>query len=108
MSLAYPDKVQVTNITRDATNGKQTDGTPFTSKANVEDESEIRYASDGTPITPVMLIIFPPDVTIAMGDKVEIKKLHGSTPTTDEAKERFVRQAARVGGGSASHVEVML
>ena len=108
MSLTYPDKVQVTNITRDATHGTQTEGVPFTSKAYVEEESQVRYNAEGAPVEPYLLVILPKGTTIAMGDKVQITELHGKAPTTDEARERFVRRAPRVGGGSVSHVEVLI
>lgn len=108
MSLAYTDKVQITNITQDATHGTHTEGTPFTSKAYIEDDTELRYDQNGSPSLPIVRVFLPSNVSISMGDKVQITKMHGRTPTTDEARERFVRRAPRIGGGNVSHLEVLV
>jgi hypothetical protein len=77
MSLYFTDQVEITPISRDTNFRTEIEGTPFLSKAYIEDESEIKYGSDGQPLDPVMFIGLPVNTSIVKGDFIEITKLHG-------------------------------
>jgi len=77
MSIYFTDQVQITPISRDINFRTETEGTPFLSKAYVEDESKIQFGSDGQPFNPIKFIGLPRNTLIVKGDFVEITKLHG-------------------------------
>ena len=104
----FPDRVTITPVTRNATFRTETRGTSFNSDATVEEDSEIRYSSSGAPVDPEIWIFLPADTLISKGDFIEIIKLHGQDPTTDEAEERKVKRTHRAGGFTISHIEVLV
>lgn len=108
MSLAYPDIAEVTPATLADTYHEETEGTPFQSKACIEEDSKLRYSANGKPIDPAITILFPAKTNVHKGDYVRIIKLHGRTPTTDEAIRRRAKLAPRIGGSRESHVEVIV
>jgi hypothetical protein len=65
MSIYFTDQVEITPVSRDTNFRTETEGTPFLSKAYVEDESEIKYGSDGQPLDPVMFIGLPVNTSIS-------------------------------------------
>jgi len=77
MSIYFTDQIQITPISRDINFRTETEGTPFLSKASVEDESKIQFGSDGQPFNPIKFIGLPRNTLIVKGDFVEITKLHG-------------------------------
>jgi hypothetical protein len=81
--MLFPDLVKITPIVRDATYRTETEGSPFNSKAYVEDESKIRYGPDGQPLDPDIFVGLPKDTSINEGDRVNIIKLHGQIITAD-------------------------
>ena len=105
MSLFFPDIVQITNVTVN-TYGTETKGTPFNSKAYVEDDTGIKFGSDGQPIQPDTLIVLPKGTNISKGDLVAIIELHGFTVIGIDAMKKKVRTRSRVGGMTVSHIEV--
>ena len=106
MSVLFSDTVSITPVVTDQNYGTETEGTAFTSKAYIENDTEIRYGSNGQPIYPAMMIFLPKETSIKEGDYIEITQLHGSTPTTQEARKRKARSVSRVGAFSMSHIEV--
>jgi len=108
MSIYFPDEVEITNITYDATYRTKTEGMPFSSEAYVEDESGIRFGSDGQPIEAQMFIGLPRGTAILKGDFIQITKLHGKTPNAQEAERREVKRVTRVGAFEMSHIEVVV
>ncbi len=108
MSLAYPDIAEVTPITLSETYHEETEGASFQSEACIEEDSKLRYGPNGEPIDPVILIMFPAKTNVHKGDYVRLIKLHGRTPTVDEAIRRRAQIAARIGGSRESHVEVIV
>lgn len=108
MSIYFPDLVEITNITYGSNYRTKTEGTPFSSDAYVEDESEIRYGSDGQPIEAQMLIGLPADTTILKGDFIKITRLHGENPNAQEAERREVKRVSRVGNFGMSHIEAVV
>jgi len=107
MSVYFTDVVRITNVTTDI-DGAETKGTPFTSKAYVEDDGKIRYGSDGQPIAPETLIVLPKGVTITEGDIIAIVKLRGITVSGNDAVDKKVRAAPPVGSFTPSHIEVVV
>lgn len=108
MSLAFPDRVIVTPVTRTAAFNDQTEGTSTTYRASIEVDNRIVYGNDGAPIEPAMTILLPKDAVVNKGDFVQVSKLHGTDPTAHESAQRLVKQARRIGGSRISHVEVIV
>jgi len=108
MSLAYPDIAEITPVTLSDTYHEETEGTAFQSIACVEEDSKLQYGTNGEPIEPAITILFPAKIEVHKGDYVRLIKLHGRTPTTDEAIRRRAKIAARIGGSRESHVEVIV
>lgn len=108
MSLYFPDIVEITNIIYDPIYRTKTEGTPFESEAFIEDESEIKYDTNGQPIKPEIFIGLPKKIGIKKGSFIKIIKLHGETPTTQEAERREVKRVSRVGAFEMSHIEAVV
>ncbi len=108
MSIYFPDEVEITNITYNATYRTKTEGISFSSAAFIENESEIRYGADGQPIKAQMFIGLPKDTTILKGDFIAVIKLHGETPNAQEAERREVKRVSRVGAFEMSHIEAVV
>lgn len=104
MSIYFTDQVQITPVTRDENFRIETEGIPFLSEAYIEDESEIKFGSDGQPFDPVMFIGLPKNTLIVKGDFIEITKLHGKTITN--SKKQKVKKAVHIGSFSESHIEI--
>ena len=105
MSVYFTDIVQITNITAD-TDGAETKGTPFNSKAYVEINDEIRYGNDGQPIAPNSLVVLPKGTSISNGDLIKIIKLQGVTISGETDKKARIKSP--VGGFTPSHIEVTI
>ena len=108
MSYIYPDVVEVTPVTIGAEFKEETEGTPFETEAYVEEDSKIRYGSDGEPIVPAVIIMFPKGTNVHKYYFAKIIKLHGETPTEDENYRRKIRYASRVGGSREDHIEAIV
>ena len=108
MSYEYPDIVEITPVETSETWNEVSRGTPFQLDAYVEDDSKIRRGRDGEPILPLTIILFPKGSNVHKGDGIRIIKLHGLTPTTDEAVSRRIGYASRVGASIQSHVEAIV
>lgn len=108
MSVYFPDIVEIINIAYNSTYRTKTEGTPFQSRAFIEDESEIKYDTNGQPIEPNIFIGLPKNTIIHKGSFIEIIKLHGETSTAQEAERREVKRVSRIGDFEMSHVEVMV
>jgi len=108
VSLAYPDIAEVTPITLSETYHEETEGATFQSEACIEEDSKLRYSANGEPIDPEILILFPAETDVHKGDYVQLIRLHGRAPTTDEAIRRRAKVAARIGGSRESHIEVIV
>ena len=104
MSIYFTDQVQVTPITRDAKFRTETEGTPFTSDAYVEEDDKVVYGSDGAPIKPARRIFLPYGTSIAEGDFVKITKKNGFSITD---KDRKVKGISYIGSFGSSHLEVL-
>lgn len=107
MSYLFPDIVTITPISDDPTFGNEVEGKTFTSKAQVEWDSEIKYSGDGAPIDPEVWIMLPAGTSIVEQDKIAVTKLHGRTPTAQEARTLRVKRAHPAGGFKDSHIEVL-
>jgi len=103
----FPDKVKITPITIDQYR-KETPGTPFPSEAAVEESGTIKYSSAGEPIDPEIWIFLPGNTDVKRGDYIEIIKLHGQNPTSQEVEERKIKRTHRAGGFTVSHIEVLV
>ena len=108
MSLSYPDLTDRTPVTISESFKEPIEGALVRLKCYIEDDSEIRYGSDGQPIEPKMIIMYPKGTVMNKGDYITIVKLHGQDPTTEEAVRRRVKLAAKLGASSSSHVEVIV
>lgn len=105
MSLYLPDEIEITPVTRNATFRTETEGTPFTVNAYVEDDDKIQYGSDGAPIKPAKRIFLPYGTVITEGDSIRVTKRSGSTVT--DVKQR-VRSVSPVGSFGRSHLEIIV
>lgn len=109
MSLLFPDIIDIIPVTRDSVFNVETEGSPSTqSVAYVEEESEIRYNSQGELVDPSALVCLPADAVIAKGDFIKMVKVHGRTPIGDELLQRKVKRATYRGGSKVTHVEVLI
>ena len=108
MSLAYPDVVEVTPVTIGEVFKDETEGTPFQTDASWEDDTAIRFGSDGEPIVPAAIILFPKKTNVHKYFFAKIIKLHGETPTEDDNHRRRIKYASRVGGSMDSHIEAIV
>ena len=108
MSIYFTDKVTITPLTKDPTFNTITEGTPVLNvKARVEFDSEVRYSANGKPIAPEVWVFLPFGTSITRGDKINVTKLHGRTPTDQEAIDLLVRKSYSAGSFSDSHIEVL-
>ena len=106
--MHYPDTVSIVKITIDNYKN-ETKAAAYSSKAYIEEESEIKYRNDGMPIDPIIHIMLPPsgaNKTIKEGDYITITKLHGETPTSQEDNEQRIKKIVPVGSYSVHHMEV--
>lgn len=108
MSLEYPDIVEITPVTIVGEFKEETEGTPFQLEASVEDDTKIRFSSDGEPIVPAVIILFPKKSNVHKYYFMKIIKLHGETPTEDDSYRRRIKYASRVGGSMDSHIEAIV
>ena len=108
--MFYPDAVEITTITIDPEFKDETEGTPFPSKAYVEEESEIRYGGDGQPLDSITTIFLPPNNTnmlVKEGDYIKIPLLHGNVPNTQEAMRKRIARIIPAGSFVVNHLEVL-
>jgi len=108
--MNYPDEVEITTISIDATYKNETEGTPFSSDAYIEEESQIRYGGDGMPLDPITIMFLPPTIAnkaVKEGDYIAITKLHGETPNSQEAMRKRIKKIAPVGGHRVHHMELV-
>lgn len=103
MSILFPDTVTITPITRDVSYRTETEGTPFSSKAFVEDESITVRDASGAQVKPDSNIFLPKNTSISKGDYITITELHGVTVSI----KIKVKQAFKVGTRTNSHIEVL-
>jgi hypothetical protein len=107
--ILFPDKVKITPVETDTSYRTETDGTVKIVKASVEESGGIKFsAMTGQPLDPEIWIFFPKGTTIKQGDYIERVKLHGATPTAEEALKRKVRKVHRAGGFTISHIEALV
>ena len=105
--MMFPDEVQITPITIDQYR-KEAPDVAFNIEAYVEESGEVKYSSSGQPIDPEIWVFLPGDTEIKKGDFIEIIKLHGQDPTTQEAGKKKVKRVHRAGAFSISHIEVLV
>jgi len=108
MSLIFPDKVKITPININTVFNTEEQGTPFFSKANIEEEGKVRYNSNGEIIDPFIVIILPKGISIDRGDYIKIIKLNKKEPTTHEVISRKVIQASRRFNFGIGQIEVLV
>jgi len=109
--MHYPDLVTITTTTIDSRDKNETDATPYSSEAYIEEESEIRYGGDGMPLDPSTFISLPPTTAnkaIKEGDYIVITRLHGETPNVQEAMKKRIKRIIPVGTFSVHHLEVTI
>lgn len=106
--MLFTDEVSITSSGVDPVFNFDEDGNPITVKAYIENNTKIRYGSDGSPYMPSFLIFLPGRTSIVLEDKIQIVKLHGQDPVGNEIGEKSVMQIKRVGGFSISHIEVLI
>ena len=108
MSLLFPDVVEITPVTLDASYRTETEGTPFQVRAYVEEDSHIKYGSDGQPIQPLIRVFVPRLTDILKTYFLKIVKLHGETPVAEYIIRRRVKRASPVGGSRQTHIEALV
>lgn len=108
MSYMYPDQVEITNVTRNIIYKTETEGTPFLSKAYIEEEAEINRGSLGSVVKPSTYIFLPNGIIINKGDYIRITKLHGVVILADTqiGTRKKVTKVFIVGVFKNSHIEV--
>ena len=91
MSYIYSDRVTITNVTRDATFGNETiTATTVNVKCCIQDTKKTIVNMEGAikrTITPDSKFYFQNNVTLNVGDYVEITKLHGKNLTGQVKKK---------------------
>ena len=109
MSLYFPDSVEITPIIRNINFRSETDGTPFTSNAYVEEESAAEGNNIGSIVDPEIKIFLPASTSISKGDYIRVIKLQGNTilSTTPIGRKRKVVKTFPVGAFKNSHTEVV-
>lgn len=107
--MLYPDLIEVTNVTTGTTFRDETRGTPYDTKALVEEDNEVRYGFNGEPLDPQVFVMLPgtdENLSIKRGDYVKIKRMHGiSYPSNREFK---VNRVSLSGSVRLSHIELMM
>jgi len=108
MSLYFPDSVEITPIVRNINFRSETDGTPFTSNAFVEEESAAKGNNVGSVVDPEIKIFLPARTSISKGDFIRVTKLQGNTilSTSPIGRKRKVTKTFPVGAFKNSHTEV--
>ena len=108
MSLYFPDSVEITPIVRNISFRSETEGTPFTSNAFVEEESEVKGNNIGSIVDPEIKIFLPASTSISKGDYIKVTKLQGNIilSTSSIGRKRKVVKTFPVGAFKNSHTEV--
>lgn len=102
MSVYFVDEVQITNITRDANFRTKTLGTPYLSKAYVEEDDKIVY-SNGMPVQPARRVFTPYGIAVNIGDLIKTTKIKGEAISDID---REVVSVLRAGNFSGTHLEI--
>jgi len=106
--MLYTDKIEIKAATIDSKFNKISYGTETTVSAYIENNSKIKYGSDGQPYTPSYLIMVPPTTAVGLQDIIKIINIHGCDPIGDELGEKQIKQIRRIGGSRMSHLEIFV
>ncbi len=108
MSVYFIDAVEITPVIRNINFRGETEGTPFSSKAYIEEESNIERSNTGSTVDPKIKIFLPANTNINKGDFIRVTKLQGMTilSTTQIGRRRKVTLTFLVGAFKSSHIEV--
>ena len=106
------DKIRITPVTKNATTGEVTPGTPFVVNAMVEDLDSIRKVeSKRDPDSDLFIIVW--DTVDSNGNIVDIQVGYYlelieqfCVPLSSPYKQRIVQQASRMGGMTQNSLEV--
>ncbi len=119
MSLLYPDRIKIIQITMDTGLKVTIEAEAIHTKAYVEVENRILYSRDGSVIRPHTRI-FIPDKKILMndgtykklnlnkGDMIILIKVSGGIPSTQDQVRKPILTVTKMGHQRSQHIEVLV
>ena len=118
MSLLYPDRIKIIQITMDVELKVAVEAEPIFTKAYVEVENRLLYSRDGTMIRPHTRIFIPnrkvlnkgvrKKMDLCKGDMVILVKVSGETPSTDDQIRKPILMVTKVGHQRSQDIELLL
>ena len=118
MSLLYPDKIKVVQITMDVETKVTKESLPLNLKAYVEVENRILYGWDGSVIRSHTRVYIPnrrvmqngvfKRFNLNKGDMLTFIKINGETPAPQDRIRHPILMVTKVGAQRSQHIELIV